>query len=137
MTKNQDNVARPRILLERDSYIYTEVTGDGPDQVEHYTYVNLAAYYYPQGKEGRTDLPLLEVTDDGHPKFERVLYEAGKDMDESDLSTQLKAHIHFEEFTEGEEGSDFADIANRQNEESRQAYYEDRAEQIHMERFYG
>ena len=137
MTKNQDNVARPRILLEKDSYIYTEVTGEGPYQVEHDTHVNLAAYYYPQGKEGRTDLPLLEVTDDGHPKFERVLYEAGLDMDGSDLSTQLKAHTHFEKFTEGEEDSDFAEIANRQNQDAKDAYYADRADEIRMERFYG
>ena len=31
MTKNQDNVAQPRILLEADSYEHIETTGGGPN----------------------------------------------------------------------------------------------------------
>ena len=132
MTKNQDNVAQPRILLEADSYEHIETTGGGPNLKEHVTTVELQVVYWPKGKPDYTDRPYLEILDEAGTGLH---YESGEEFDSVDLSTESLAESHFYNWLQFSE--DFAEIANRQNEESRQAYYEDRADEIRMERFYG
>ena len=132
MTKNQDSVAQPRILLEQGSYEHIESQGHGPYIVEFTTTVELQAVYYPKGKPGYTDRAYLEVTDEAGTG---TYYEAGEQWDSVDLSTQALAHAHFQNWLDNGEG--LKDIADSQNEQAREDHYADRAEEIRMERIYG